>query len=122
MRRCLYQAPGLHGGTPPTAAAQRAVRALHRWQPNPPHAGTPPPCSALTDLVLPVALTALPDMVPGQLARLASLDLTHSIVEALPPSWCCNMQVRQAAHPPAGCSTRRGFAASATCPPGLGAA
>lgn len=52
-----------------------------------------PPCSSLTDLVLPVALTALPDMVPGQLPRLATLDLTHSIVEALPPSWCCNMPV-----------------------------
>ncbi|EFN59504.1 hypothetical protein CHLNCDRAFT_138138 [Chlorella variabilis] len=34
---------------------------------------------ALTHLVLPVALTALPDLVPGQLAGLAALDLTHSI-------------------------------------------
>ena len=39
-----------------------------------------------------MALTALPDMVPGQLPRLLELDLTHSIVEALLPSWCCNLQ------------------------------
>lgn len=51
------------------------------------------PRSSLTHLVLPVALTHLPELVPGQLARLASLDLTHSIVEALPPSWCCHLQV-----------------------------
>jgi hypothetical protein len=49
-------------------------------------------CSSLTHLVLPVALTHLPELVPGQLARLVSLDLTHSIVEALPPSWCCHLQ------------------------------
>jgi Leucine-rich repeat (LRR) protein len=46
-------------------------------------------------LALPVALTALPDMVPGQLPRLIELDLTHSIVEALLPSWCCNLQSLQ---------------------------
>ncbi|KAI3433375.1 hypothetical protein D9Q98_003192 [Chlorella vulgaris] len=45
-------------------------------------------CAALTHLVLPVALTALPELVPGQLAQLASLDLTHSILEGLPASWC----------------------------------
>ncbi|KAI7839467.1 hypothetical protein COHA_006735 [Chlorella ohadii] len=49
-------------------------------------------CSSLTHLVLPVALTQLPELVPGQLPRLGSLDLTHSIVEALPPSWCCHLQ------------------------------
>ena len=42
-----------------------------------------------------MALTALPDMVPGQLPRLIELDLTHSIVEALLPSWCCNLQSLQ---------------------------
>ena len=40
-----------------------------------------------------MALTQLPELVPGQLPRLGSLDLTHSIVEALPTSWCCHLQV-----------------------------
>ena len=49
--------------------------------------------SSLTHLALPVALTCLPDLLPGQLPCLQQLDLTHSIVEALPPSWCSNLQV-----------------------------
>ena len=52
-------------------------------------------CPALTHLALPVALTHLPDLVPGQLPRLRVLDLTHSIAEALPASWCNHAQVRQ---------------------------
>jgi hypothetical protein len=48
-------------------------------------------CGALTHLVLPVALTSLPELVPGQLAALAVLDLTHSLVEALPPCWCLHL-------------------------------
>lgn len=84
--------PSLSPPPPPTPTHPRP----HPPPPTPhPHPPTHPPRSSLTDLVLPVALTALPDLVPGQLPRLASLDLTHSIVEALPPSWCCNMQVRR---------------------------
>lgn len=52
-------------------------------------------CLALTHLALPVALTHLPDLVPGQLPCLRVLDLTHSIAEALPPSWCSHAQVRR---------------------------
>lgn len=76
------------------------ANAAHRLQPalptTPSRAPAAAPCprrSSLTHLVLPVALTHLPELVPGQLPCLASLDLTHSIVEALPPSWCCHLQV-----------------------------
>ncbi|PSC76801.1 leucine rich repeat [Micractinium conductrix] len=48
-------------------------------------------CASLTHLALPVALTSLPELAPGQLPRLQVLDLTHSIADGLPPSWCCHM-------------------------------
>ena len=51
-------------------------------------------CASLTHLALPVALTSLPELAPGQLPRLQVLDLTHSIADGLPPSWCCHMPVR----------------------------
>ena len=118
LRGCLPVAAPLSIPDQPPCWRRRAAHPCPLHPPSlPPR---PPACSALTHLVLPVALTALPDLVPGQLAGLAALDLTHSIVEGLPPSWCRQLQARARARA-GGAAGRRGGARIARPPRQLAA-